>query len=118
MITRKPGFIIFSVAVAVAMALGGAAIHARDTGPMQHAAMDASAGAASGVERVAAPQQARTEMTPGLTREEFERELEVRFAGTHMLYQSIPEEAKAEVYAQYQRDNDIAGIRRLAAFSL
>ena len=115
---RKPGFIILSVAVAAALALGGAAIHARDTGSMQHAAMDASAGDASGAERMAAPQPARTEITPGLTRDEFERELEARFAGTHMLYQSIPEEAKAAVYAQYQRDNDIAGIRRIAAFSL
>lgn len=60
----------------------------------------------------------RRHVTPGLTMAEFAQELSDRFAGTGMLYQSLPQEAKEAVYRNYQNDNRISVIRKNVAFSM
>ncbi|WP_077277736.1 hypothetical protein [Thioalkalivibrio denitrificans] len=60
----------------------------------------------------------RKYVTPGLTMEEFERELDQRFGGTSMIYQRLSDEAKQSIYNDYQDDNRISVIRRNVAFSL
>jgi hypothetical protein len=60
----------------------------------------------------------RRYVTPGLTRDEFEQELNQRFAGTSIIFQSLSKEAKAAVYREYQNDNRISVIRKKAAFSM
>ncbi|WP_018231684.1 hypothetical protein [Thioalkalivibrio thiocyanodenitrificans] len=60
----------------------------------------------------------RRYVTPGLTREEFEQELNQRFAGTNIIFQSLSKKAKEAVYREYQNDNRISVIRRKAAFSM
>jgi hypothetical protein len=57
-------------------------------------------------------------VTPGLTITEFAQELSERFAGTGMLYHSLPQEAKEAVYRDYQNDNRISVIRKNVAFSM
>jgi hypothetical protein len=60
----------------------------------------------------------RRHVTPGLTMTEFAEELSERFAGTGMLYHSLPQEAKEAVYRDYQNDNRISVIRKNVAFSM
>ncbi|HSO99991.1 MAG TPA: hypothetical protein VLN90_00870 [Thioalkalivibrio sp.] len=57
-------------------------------------------------------------LTPGLDRTAFEQELSDRFLGTHMLYSKLTDDAKEAVYAYYQDDNQIEGVRRKVAYSL
>jgi acetyl-CoA carboxylase carboxyltransferase component len=116
MITWKSEIITLSVAIALAM--GGAAIHARDSGPADAVAASQKHEAANEAEQVVRALDDRSMVTPGLTQDEFEFELSERFLGTHQLYQVLSEEAKAEVYAHYQADNNIDTIRRLAAYSM
>ena len=60
----------------------------------------------------------RRYVTPGLTRDEFEQELNQRFAGTSIIYQRLSKDARDAVYREYQNDNRISVIRRKAAFSM
>gem|GEM_PF-2834513 len=57
-------------------------------------------------------------LTPGLDRTAFEQELSDRFLGTHMLYRKLTDDAKEAVFAYYQDDNQIDGVRRKVAYSL
>jgi hypothetical protein len=117
MSTRK-SVLVSTVSIAVAFTLGTAAVHAGDSGPTPDRVVERERGSAGSIMHVSAIVADRSTVTPGLSRPEFERELSERFLGTHLLYQTLTEEAKGEVYGHYQDDNDIASIRRVVAHSM
>ncbi len=57
-------------------------------------------------------------LAEGLSREQFEQALKMRFVGTNTLYEKLSEEAKRDVYASYQRDGRIMEVRRSVASHL
>jgi hypothetical protein len=115
MSTRK--FVLIGT-IGIACALSAAAIHARDLEPGPDRVANHAVQPSGSTMRVSAAVAGRSAVTPGLSRSDFERELSERFVGTHLLYQTLTEEAKGEVYGQYQDDNDIASIRRVVAYSM
>lgn len=116
MLARKSGFIASSVAVA--LALGVAVIHARDSGGNHEPVVDVSVPDIAHMQQVTATMEKRTYLTPGLTRSEFEHELREHFIGTYRLYQALNEQARGDVYIHYQTNNTIATLRRMVAYSL
>lgn len=104
--------------IGIACALSAATIHARDLEPGSDRVANHAVQPSGSMMRVSAGVADRSAVTPGLSRSDFERELSERFVGTHLLYQTLTEEAKGEVYGHYQDDNDIASIRRVVAYSM
>lgn len=58
---------------------------------------------------------ARAVLGEGMTPDQFDAALKTYFVGTYMLYDKLPQEQKAAVYARYQRDGRIMEIRRAIA---
>jgi hypothetical protein len=116
MSTRK-SVLVSTLSIAIAFTLGVATLQAGDPEPTLDRVTQHETESAGSLRRVSTVAD-RSTVTAGLSRSGFERELSERFLGTHLLYQTLTEEAKGEVYGHYQDDNDIASIRRIVAHSM
>ena len=116
MITWKSEFIVLSVAIALAM--GGAVIHARDSGPASDLTANEPPQVTHEVVRLINRAEERAALPLDLSRSDFERELSEHYVGTHTLYLALSEEAQQEVYEHYRQDNRIESIRRVVAYAM
>lgn len=76
------------------------------------------AGADDAVEEVVHNRHGKTDfgssklVTPGLSFDEFEAELDSRYSGSHLLYIRLSRHERKQVYHAYQDDNRISSIRK------